>query len=67
MAQFDVHRNKGSLKDSIPYVVVVQSSLFDRYYLRRGEPAVHLVLGDPDQTPEFRRKRRLSKIKAWLA
>lgn len=43
------------------------SSLFDRYYLRRGEPAVHLVLGDPDQTPEFRRKRRISKIKAWLA
>lgn len=31
MAQFDVHRNKGSLSDSIPYVVVVQSAQFDRY------------------------------------
>ncbi|WP_373851344.1 CcdB family protein, partial [Delftia acidovorans] len=34
MAQFDVHRNKGALRDSIPYVVVVQSSLFDRYRRR---------------------------------
>ena len=40
MAQFDVHRNKGSLKDSIPYVVVVQSSLFDRYRRRMVVPLV---------------------------
>jgi toxin CcdB len=31
MAQFDLHQNKGPLKDTIPYVVVVQSSLFDGY------------------------------------
>jgi hypothetical protein len=31
MAQFDVHRNKGVLRDSIPFVVVVQSAQFDRY------------------------------------
>ena len=40
MAQFDVHRNKGALRDSIPYVVVVQSSLFDRYRRRVVVPLV---------------------------
>lgn len=34
MPQFNVHRNKGPLKDAIPFVVLVQSSLFDTY--RRG-------------------------------
>lgn len=34
MAQFDVHRNKGQLQASIPFVVLVQSSLFDRYKRR---------------------------------
>jgi toxin CcdB len=40
MAQFDVHRNKGALKESIPFVVVVQSSLFDRYRRRMVVPLV---------------------------
>lgn len=40
MAQFDVHRNKGPLRDSIPYVVVVQSALFDRYRRRVVVPLV---------------------------
>lgn len=40
MAQFDVHRNKGLLKESIPFVVVVQSSLFDRYRRRMVVPLV---------------------------
>lgn len=43
------------------------SSLFDRYYLRRGQPATQLVLPEPEPTAEFRRKSRLGKIKAWLA
>jgi toxin CcdB len=30
MAQFDVHRNTGTQKSVIPYVVIVQSSRFDR-------------------------------------
>lgn len=34
MAQFDVHRNTGKQREAIPYVVVVQSSLFDRYRRR---------------------------------
>ena len=40
MAQFDVHRNKGALRDSIPYVVVVQSAQFDRYRRRMVVPLV---------------------------
>ena len=43
------------------------SSLFDRYYLRRGQTARQLALTEPEETPELRRKRRFSKIKAWLA
>jgi GT2 family glycosyltransferase len=45
----------------------ITSSLFDRYYLRRGETATQMVLTEPDESPEFLRKRRFSKIKAWLA
>ena len=37
MTQFDVHGNKGLLKDAIPFVVIVQSSLFDRYRRRMVE------------------------------
>ncbi|MFC5523449.1 glycosyltransferase family 2 protein [Polaromonas jejuensis] len=43
------------------------SSLFDRYYLRRGELAVQAELPEPDDTAAFRRKRGLSKFKSWLA
>ena len=31
MAQFDVHRNTGVTKNIVPYVVIVQSKLFDGY------------------------------------
>ena len=40
MAQFDVHRNTGRLRDTIPFVVVVQSSQFDRYRRRVVVPLV---------------------------
>lgn len=40
MAQFDVHRNKGPLKASIPFVVVVQSAQFDSYRRRVVVPLV---------------------------
>ena len=40
MAQFDVHNNKGALKATIPFVVVVQSSQFDRYRRRVVVPLV---------------------------
>ena len=38
MAQFDVHRNTGKQRDAIPYVVVVQSSLYDAYRRRVAIP-----------------------------
>jgi toxin CcdB len=38
--QFDVHRNKGVLKEAIPFVVVVQSALFDGYKRRVVVPLV---------------------------
>lgn len=34
MAQFDVYRNSGKHRDAIPYVVTVQSSLYDDYRRR---------------------------------
>lgn len=40
MAQFDVHRNTGKQRDAIPYIVVVQSSLFDSYRRRVVIPLV---------------------------
>ena len=40
MAQFDVHRNKGTQKDSIPFVVVIQSARFDAYRRRVVVPLV---------------------------
>jgi toxin CcdB len=50
MAQFDVHRNKGALRESIPFVVVVQSAQFDRYRRRVVVPLVlQTVL--PQDTP----------------
>jgi toxin CcdB len=40
MAQFDVHRNRGALRDSIPFVVFVQSGQFDSYRRRVVVPLV---------------------------
>jgi toxin CcdB len=40
MAQFDVHRNTGKHKDTIPFVVIVQSAHFDGYRRRVVVPLV---------------------------
>jgi toxin CcdB len=40
MAQFDVHRNTGAHKDTIPFVVIVQSAQFDDYRRRVVVPLV---------------------------
>ena len=40
MAQFDVHRNSGRHRESVPYVVVVQSAVFDDYRRRVVVPLV---------------------------
>ncbi|MBS3936644.1 MAG: CcdB family protein [Sulfuritalea sp.] len=57
MAQFDVHRNAGRQREAIPYVVLVQSALFDAYRRRVAVPLVRLaVLGtvnNPHLNPIF--------------
>jgi toxin CcdB len=50
MAQFDVHRNKGNLRDSVPYLVIVQSSQFDGHWRRVVVPLVKLSASG---TPPF--------------
>ncbi|ENO86013.1 CcdB family protein [Thauera linaloolentis] len=40
MAQFDIHRNPGRNRDGIPYVVVVQSAIFDGFKRRVVVPLV---------------------------
>ena len=40
MAQFDVHKNIGKHREAIPYIVIVQSSLFDSYRRRVVIPLV---------------------------
>ena len=42
--QFDVHRNPGTSRESIPFVVVVQSAIFDGYRRRVVVPLVRKSL-----------------------
>ena len=44
MAQFDVHRNTGKQREPIPYVVVVQSALYDGYRRRVVVPLVRRTI-----------------------
>jgi toxin CcdB len=56
MAQFDVHRNSGKNRNSIPYVVV-QSTLFDDYKRRVVVPLVRASEGkvtNPRFNPTFK-------------
>jgi len=58
MAQFDVHRNTGIHRDSIPFVVIVQSAQFDAYRRRVVVPLVRsAVIGKvshADFNPTFK-------------
>lgn len=58
MAQFDVHHNPGRHRDSIPFVVVVQSSLYDSYRRRVVVPLVNKSsigkVTNPRLNPTFR-------------
>jgi len=53
MAQFDVHRNGGKHRDRIPYVVVVQSALFDSYGRRVVVPLVKASAVGKIANPRF--------------
>lgn len=66
MAQFDVHRNTGRHRDDIPYVVLVQSSLYDSYRRRVVVPLVKkAVLGKIDN-PRFNPSFRIEKQQVVL-
>ena len=58
MAQFDVHRNSGKHADSIPFVVVVQSSLYGQYARRVVVPLVKAsavgAIANPRFNPTFK-------------
>lgn len=60
MAQFDVHRNVGRHRGSIPFVVVAQSRLFDSYRRRVVIPLVRKTelgqIPDPRLNPTFKVK-----------
>ena len=53
MAQFDVHRNRGANRHAIPYVVVVQSAIFDGYKRRVVVPLVKKSHVDKVALPRF--------------
>ena len=53
MAQFDVHHNLGRHKDSIPFVVIVQSSQFEGYRRRVVVPLVRASASFPTFNPAF--------------
>jgi toxin CcdB len=53
MAQFDVYRNSGKNRDIIPYVVVVQSTLFDDYKRRVVVPLVRASAVGKITNPRF--------------
>jgi toxin CcdB len=58
MAQFDVHRNTGKHKDTIPFVVTVQSAQFDGYRRRVVVPLVRSAaigkISHPAFNPTFK-------------
>jgi toxin CcdB len=53
MAQFDIHRNRGSNHEAIPFVVIVQSSIFDDYRRRVVIPLVRKSYLDQVALPRF--------------
>ena len=53
MAQFDVHRNNGRNREAIPYVVIVQSSIFDDYRRRVVIPLVNKSYLDSVSLPRL--------------
>jgi toxin CcdB len=66
MAQFDVHRNSGKQRDRIPYVVVVQSALFDDYGRRVVVPLVKASAVGRIANPRFNPVFKIGKTSVVL-
>jgi toxin CcdB len=66
MAQFDVHRNTGKHRDDIPYVVLVQSSLYDSYRRRVVVPMVRKSALGKVSNPRFNPAFKIENIQVVL-
>jgi toxin CcdB len=66
MPQFDVHRNRGQNRESIPFVVVVQSSLYDGYGRRVVVPLVRKSSLDKVSNPRFNPTFRIDNVPVVL-
>ncbi len=66
MAQFDVYQNPGQHADAIPYVVTVQSSLFDDYRRRVVIPLVRKSYLEAVLLPRFNPTFKIEKTEVVL-
>ena len=66
MAQFDVHRNTGKHRDDIPYVVLVQSSLYDSYRRRVVVPMVRKSALGKVSNPRFNPAFKIENVQVVL-
>jgi toxin CcdB len=66
VAQFDVHRNKGKHRDDIPYVVLVQSSLYDNYGRRVVVPLVRKSALKKISSPRFNPPFKIENVQVVL-
>lgn len=66
MTQFDVHRNSGRHRDAIPYVVVVQSALFDDYGRRAVVPLVKASAVGKITNPRFNPTFKIGRVSVVL-
>ena len=66
MAQFDVHRNTGKHSENIPYVVLVQPSLYDSYRRRVVVPLVRKSALGKISNPRFNPPFRIENVHVVL-
>lgn len=66
MAQFDVHRNTGKHRDDIPYVLLVQSSLYDGYRRRVVVPMVRKAALGKVSNPRFSPSFKIENVQVVL-
>lgn len=66
MAQFDVHRNTGKHREDIPYVVLVQSALYDNFNRRVVVPLVRKSVLGKISNPRFNPSFKIENIQVIL-
>ncbi len=66
MAQYDVHRNTGKHRDAIPYVVIIQSSLYDSYRRRVVVPLVRKSVLGKISNSRFNPSFKIEKVQVVL-